>query len=110
MFSTLYGTYFSFQMHFKMLSAICFNLDRSKILSSGKWVKLPFSVDTLMRVLTHSHTMMPFDASGKRAISPFPTVFSTHLDDFLLFSSSLKLSSANSFSLEESKICHLVMG
>ena len=24
-----YGTYFSFEMHFKMLSAICFNLDQS---------------------------------------------------------------------------------
>ena len=34
MFSTLYGTYFPFQMHFKM-SAICFNLDQCKILSSG---------------------------------------------------------------------------
>ena len=34
MFSTLYGTYFSFQMHFKM-SAICVNLDQSKILLSG---------------------------------------------------------------------------
>ena len=27
--------FFSFQMHFKMSSAICFNLDQSKILSSG---------------------------------------------------------------------------
>ena len=35
MFSTLYGTYFSFQMHFKLLSAICFNLYQFKILSSG---------------------------------------------------------------------------
>ena len=35
MCSTLYGTYFSFQMDFKMSSAICFNLDQSKILSSG---------------------------------------------------------------------------
>ena len=26
---------FSFEMHFKMSSAICFNLDQSKILSSG---------------------------------------------------------------------------
>ena len=75
--------------------------------------------------LTHSHTMTPFDAPrkqvfwkhcGKRrncskwAISPFPTVFSTHLEKFLPFSSSLKLSSANSFSLEESKIWCLVMG
>ena len=35
MFSILYGTYFPFEMHFKMLSAICFNSDQSKILSSG---------------------------------------------------------------------------
>ena len=35
MFSILYGTYFSFQMHFKMSSAICFNLNQFKILSSG---------------------------------------------------------------------------
>ena len=34
MFSTQYDTYFSFQMRFKMSSAICFNLDQSKILSS----------------------------------------------------------------------------
>ena len=44
---------------------------------------------------------------SSRAISPFPTLFSTCLDNFLPFSSILKLSSANSFSLEEeSKICH----
>ena len=75
--------------------------------------------------LTHSHTMTPFDAPGKqafgkhcgkrrncslRAISPFPTVFSTRLDNFPSFLSNLKLSSGNSLSLEESKICHLVMG
>ena len=41
MFSTLYGTYFSFQMHFKMSSVICFNLDQSKILSSGNGLKQP---------------------------------------------------------------------
>ena len=29
-----YGTYISFQMHFKMLSAIRLNLDQPKILSS----------------------------------------------------------------------------
>ena len=34
----------------------------------------------------------------------FPTVFSTHLDNSLPLSPKLKLSSANSFSLEESKI------
>ena len=35
MFPTQYGTHFLFQMHFKMSSAFCFNLDQSKILSSG---------------------------------------------------------------------------
>ena len=39
-----------------------------------------------------------------RAISPFPTVFSTFLENFLPFSSNLKFLSVNSFSLEESKI------
>ena len=42
--------------------------------------------------------------TGKTAISPFPTLFSTRLDN----SSNLKMSSANSFSFEESKICRLV--
>ena len=41
-----------------------------------------------------------------RAISPFSTVFSTLLENFLPFSSKLRLSFANSFSLEKSKICH----
>ena len=45
-----------------------------------------------------------------RAISPFPTVFSTRLGNFLSFSSSLKLSSANSLRLEGSKICRLGKG
>ena len=36
-------------------------------------------------------------------------MFSTHLDNFLPFSSNLKLSSANFFILEESKMCRLVM-
>ena len=30
-------------MHFKMLSAICFNLDQSKILSSGQEIYVQFS-------------------------------------------------------------------
>ena len=34
-FSTLYGTYFPFQMHFWMSSAIYFRLDQTKILLSG---------------------------------------------------------------------------
>ena len=43
---------------------------------------------------------------SERAISPFLTVFSTLLEKFLPFSSEVKLSSANCFKLEESKICH----
>ena len=39
MCSTLYGTYFPFELPFKMLSAVCFNLDQSKILSSGNGLK-----------------------------------------------------------------------
>ena len=39
MFSTLYSTYFSFQMHLKMSAAICFNLDQSKILLSGNGLR-----------------------------------------------------------------------
>ena len=42
---------------------------------------------------------------SQRAISHFSTVFSTNFQNFLPFSSNLKLSSANSFRLEESKIC-----
>ena len=49
---------------------------------------------------------------SSRAISPFPTVFSHSVDfeNFLPFSSNLKLTSANSFTLEESKVCHLGKG
>ena len=46
----------------------------------------------------------------ERAISPFPTVFSTRFENFLLFSSNSKLLSANSFNLEESKNLSLGKG
>ena len=39
-----------------------------------------------------------------QAISPYPTVFSTHLKNFLPFSSNLELSSAYSSNFEEYKI------
>ena len=45
-----------------------------------------------------------------REISPFPTVFSTRFENFLQFLLNLNLSSANSFSLEKSKICRLGKG
>ena len=42
MFSTLCGTYFPFNMLFKMSSAICFSLDQSRILSSGNELSFRF--------------------------------------------------------------------
>ena len=69
--------------------------------------------------------MTPFDAPGKKPFENtvgkeeiarkeqfllFPQCFLTCLGNFLPFSSNLKLSSANSLSSEESKICRLVMG
>ena len=62
--------------------------------------------------------MTPFDTPGKQAFwkhcgnEQFLLFlqFSTCSDNYLQFLSNLKLSSANSFSLEESKICRLVMG
>ena len=67
----------------------------------------PFSNKSwFLRVCTirHLKTVLKRRNCSKQAISPFPTVFFTHLYNFLLFSSNLKLSSAYSFSLEESKI------
>ena len=51
-----------------------------------------------------------FLKNSLQAISPFLTVFSIHLENFLPFSANLNLSSANSFNLEESKICPLGKG
>ena len=42
-----------------------------------------------------------------RAVSPFPSLFFNCLKNFLPYSSNLKLSSSNSFSFKESKICLL---
>ena len=58
MFSTLYGTCFSFYMHFKMSSAICFSLDQSKIVSS----------DNGLRCTRYS--FQPSAPYGVRIISP----------------------------------------
>ena len=41
---------------------------------------------------------------GKAAISPLPTVFSTSLENFQLFTSNWKLSSADCFNLDQFKI------
>ena len=61
--------------------------------------------------LTHSHTMTPFDAPEKHN-EQFLFSHSVFylLDNFLPFSSILKLSSTNSFNLDQFKICRLVIG
>ena len=58
----------------------------------------------------NQHFVVSSNSFSYSAVSPFPTVFSTHLESFLPFSSNLKLSSANSFSMEESKILCLGKG
>ena len=67
MFSTLYVTFFSFKMHFKM-STICFSLDQSKILSSGNGLKGNFSLSakiwsgqTASDGLVHAKIRIQFD-------------------------------------------------
>ena len=42
--------------------------------------------------------------------SPFPSISFTFLENFLPFSSNVKLSSAEPFSLEESKVCYFGKG
>ena len=49
-----------------MSSAICFNLDQPKMLSSGSGLTSPLLLAATV-TLTHSHIMTPFDAPGKQA-------------------------------------------
>ena len=64
---------------------------------------------TCLQYKSYENTGKRTDCS-KRAISPFPTVFSTLSKNFLPFFSNVKLSSSNSYSLEVSKICCLGKG
>ena len=105
-----------------ILYALCFNLDQSKILSSGnglmrqtKWLsqsevallskseiermKLTLSKTSLLKTLWEKEKLLVTSN-----FSFINSVF-TRLRSFQQSSSNLKLSSANSFSLEESKIC-----
>ena len=108
------------------MSAICFNLDQSKILSSGNELSSIFSItyhvilSTKMKFhLIHFHTIPHFDAlkiysCGKhcekrrncleQAISPFLTMFSTLYGTYFPFYMHFKISSAICFNLDQSKI------
>ena len=63
-----------------------------------------------LRVCNTSLLKTQWEKKKLLVISPLPAMFSTHLEKFLPFLSNLKLSSANSFSLEASTICRLGKG
>ena len=52
-----------------MLSAICLNLDQSKILSSGSWL-MSMNMKTLKNIVEKRVN------ACKKKITPFPTIFS----------------------------------
>ena len=111
-FPTLPKTNNNFSITYTLPFVNTFTLNQFKILSFGKGLTLSqtnpgFYVSAVQVFRKHCGKRRN---CSLRAISPFPTVFSTLLENFLPFSSNLKLSSANSFSLEESKICRLVKG
>ena len=56
------------------------------------------------------NTMGKGEIALNEPISPFPIVISTCKESSVPFSTNLKSLSANSFSLEESKICRLRKG
>ena len=67
----------------------------------------------MLLILTLSQTSPGFYVSAEQVLKTLGkgeiarNEFYTHWENFLPFSSNLKLSSANSFNLEESKICRL---
>ena len=100
---------FNFSAEFNLLSANAFNLYQSKHLSF--WKGFSSEINPFPNKPWVFFTCQWYKHCGKRrncslrAISPFPTLFSTCLENFLPFSSNLKLLSADSFRVEGSKIC-----
>ena len=83
---------------------------------TGGKLETDFDIFTLILLFPLPLGNKPFENTvgkgefaGNEQFLLFPQCFFTHLDNFRPFSSNLKLSSAHSFSLEESKICCLVM-
>ena len=112
---------------FLSLFLLCQKITKTyaKVQKDGWWILFFLLNYSSLHGLTLSRTSSSFYVSavqvfwkhrGKRrncslrAISPFPTVFSTHLENFLPFLWNFRLSSANSLRLEESKICRLGKG
>ena len=72
---------------------------------------LTLSQTTCLQYKSFENTVSKGEIYSSRAISPFHRVLSTPFwITFCQYQSNLKLSSANSFSLEESRICHLRKG
>ena len=79
-----------------------------------EWVNFqPFPkqalVFTCLQYKSYENTVGKGEIAHNEQFLLFP-VFSTLLENYLPFSLNLNLLSANSFSLEESKICHLGKG
>ena len=99
MFSTLSKTNQNICVTFTLLSANAFNLAESKTLSFGK----EFTLSQTIPGFYLSAVKIFLKYCGKRNFS-FSHSVSTLLVNFQPFSSNSKLSYANAFSLEESKI------
>ena len=100
---------------FVTLNSRYFNRNEKKYSKEGfmhlcRALSLPQTIPRFMCLQYSSFDSAKRRNCSLRAISPFPTVFSPCLDNFLPFSLNLKLLSANSLSLEEAKICCLGEG
>ena len=86
--------------------------DSKKLQTTAKmWLSFPKQglVFTCLQYKSSENTVGKGENARNKEFLLFP-VFSTHLENFPQFSSNLKLSSANSLNLEESKICRLGKG
>ena len=79
------------------------NFLRAKTCSRKAWEMIPLEILQFMIKLSFK----PFPNKPWFLRSLDPTVYSTHFENILPFSSNIKLLSANYFSSKESKFCHL---
>ena len=92
-----------------MLSAICFNLDQSKILSSGNWLTLYHTIPTFNDPEEKKKPSKKIVEKGENAgnkhfllfpqcFQPYPSKNKNHHFSYFI------LSSANAFNLEQSRM------
>ena len=99
-----YKQFFPFSLCFSQLyiSLVC---QRAALCGNGLTL-----VFTCQQLKSFENTVGKRENACNEQFLLFPTVFSTGLENFQQFSLNFKLSSANSFSLGESKICRLGKG